>query len=164
MESTRVQVPKEHCLDAACVGLVDALEHWQQPVLVIKTMGRGSYQRTRLTKDGYLTRNKSVFGFQTGDMVKAIVTTGKKAGTHLGRVAIRASGSFNIQTGNADPRNLASFLHARSAGGRLWIWVESLRTERGKRCGNPALKDGVSAPRLSDEHRTTSTTDHLAGH
>ena len=100
MESTRVQVPKEHCLDAACVGLVDALEHWQQPVLVIKTMGRGSYQRTRLTKDGYLTRNKSVFGFQTGDMVKAIVTTGKKAGTHLGRVAIRASGSFNIQTGN----------------------------------------------------------------
>ena len=27
-----------------------------------------------------------------------MVTTGKKAGTHVGRVAIRASGSFNIQT------------------------------------------------------------------
>jgi len=104
----RLQVPKAHCLDAACVGHVDAIENWplqgvtQQPVLSIKATGRGSYQRTRLTKHGfprgYLTRSKSAFGFQTGDMVKAIVTTGKKAGTYLGRVAIRASGSFNIQT------------------------------------------------------------------
>ena len=39
-------------------------------------------------------RAKSVHGFQTGDMVKATVTTG----TYSGRVAIRASGSFNIQT------------------------------------------------------------------
>ena len=98
----QLQVPKEHCLDAACVGHVDSLEHWQQPVLRIKATGRGSYQRTRLTKHGfprgYLTRSKSAFGFQTGDMVKAIVTTGKNAGTYLGRIAIRASGSFNIQT------------------------------------------------------------------
>jgi hypothetical protein len=31
-------------------------------------------------------------------MVRAVVTTGKKAGTFVGRVAVRASGSFNIQT------------------------------------------------------------------
>jgi len=31
-------------------------------------------------------------------LVKAVVSTGKKAGTHMGRVAVRASGSFNIQT------------------------------------------------------------------
>jgi hypothetical protein len=31
-------------------------------------------------------------------MVRAVVTTGKKVGTYLGRVTIRASGSFNIQT------------------------------------------------------------------
>ncbi|CAB1129539.1 protein of unknown function [Candidatus Hydrogenisulfobacillus filiaventi] len=96
-------VPKEHCLDAACVGHVDAIEGWQQPVFNIKATGRGSYQRTRLTKHGfprgYLMRRKSAFGFQTGDLVKAVVTTGKKAGTYRGRVAIRASGSFNIQTG-----------------------------------------------------------------
>lgn len=100
----RLNLPKAHCLDAACVGHVNVVEKWQQPVLSIKATGRGSYQRTRLTKHGfprgYLTRSKSAFGFQTGDMVKAIVTTGKKAGTYLGRVAIRASGSFNIQTGN----------------------------------------------------------------
>ncbi|MBU2739741.1 RNA-guided endonuclease IscB [Acidithiobacillus concretivorus] len=98
----RIHVPKAHCLDAACVGHVDGMENWQQPVLSIKATGRGSYQRTRLTKHGfprgYLMRSKSVFGFQTGDRVKAVVTTGKKAGTYLGRVAIRASGSFNIQT------------------------------------------------------------------
>lgn len=65
-------------------------------------MGRGSYQRTRLSKfgfpRGYLMRQKQVKGFQTGDMVKAIVPTGKKAGTHTGRVAVRKTGSFNIQT------------------------------------------------------------------
>ncbi|MHB1751245.1 MAG: RRXRR domain-containing protein, partial [Acidiferrobacter sp.] len=98
----RLHVPKDHSLDAACVGHVDAIQHWQQPVLAIKAMGRGSYQRTRLTKHGfprrYLTRSKSAFGFQTGDLVRAVVTTGQKVGTYLGRVAIRASGRFNIQT------------------------------------------------------------------
>ncbi|GBU14990.1 hypothetical protein AwPolaro_03680 [Polaromonas sp.] len=47
---------------------------------------------------GYLMRQKQVHGFQTGDMVKAVVTKGKKVGTHCGRVAVRASGNFNIQT------------------------------------------------------------------
>ena len=41
---------------------------------------------------------KRVKGFQTGDMVCAVVTSGKKAGTYVGRVAIRATGSFNITT------------------------------------------------------------------
>ncbi len=31
-------------------------------------------------------------------MAKAIVPTGKKAGTYVGRIAVRSSGSFNIQT------------------------------------------------------------------
>ena len=98
----RLHLPKTHSLDAACVGHVDAIHCWQQPVLTIKATGRGSYQRTRLTRHGfprgYLTRNKSAFGFQTWDLVKAVVTTGAKVGTYLGRVAIRASGSFNIQS------------------------------------------------------------------
>ena len=41
---------------------------------------------------------KRVKGFQTGDMVKAVVTTGKKVGTYVGRVAIRTTGSFNLTT------------------------------------------------------------------
>ena len=45
-------------------------------------------------------RQKRVHGFATGDRVRAVVPTGKKAGTHIGRVAVRATGSFNIQTGH----------------------------------------------------------------
>jgi 5-methylcytosine-specific restriction endonuclease McrA len=95
-------IPKTHALDAACVGHVNSMTGWHQPTLCLKAMGRGSYQRTRLDKygcvRGYLTRSKSIQGFQTGDMVKAEVPQGKKAGSYTGRVAVRASGSFNIQT------------------------------------------------------------------
>ena len=98
----RLDIPKTHALDAACVGSFDTLHDWNRPTLVIKAMGRGSYQRTRLDKYGFprghLMREKLAFGYQTGDMVKAVVPKGKKAGTHTGRVAIRKTGSFNIQT------------------------------------------------------------------
>ena len=71
-------------------------------VNTLKTTGRGSYQRTRLDKfgfpRGYLMRTKRVHGFGTGDMVRADVPSGVKAGIHTGRVAVRASGSFNIQS------------------------------------------------------------------
>jgi 5-methylcytosine-specific restriction endonuclease McrA len=102
---SRLDIPKTHALDAVCVGEVGYVVGWQRPALTIKATGRGSYQRTRLDKfgfpRGYLTRQKRVHGFQTGDHVKATVPTGKKAGVHVGRVAVRASGSFNIQTGSA---------------------------------------------------------------
>ncbi len=98
---TRFGMPKTHALDAVCVGEVKEVLSWRKPTLTIKATGRGSYQRTRLTASGfprgYLMRQKKVNGFQTGDMVRAIVPSGKKAGTHAGRVAVRATGSFNIQ-------------------------------------------------------------------
>ena len=59
-------------------------------------------QRTRLDRfgfpRGYRMRHKRIHGFQTGDRIIARVPSGKKAGVYVGRVAIRASGSFNIQT------------------------------------------------------------------
>jgi 5-methylcytosine-specific restriction endonuclease McrA len=98
---TRLSVPKAHALDAVCVGEVAFAADWQRPTLQIKCSGRGCYQRTRLNKfgfpRGYLTREKQHFGFQTGDLVRAAVRSGKKAGLYRGRVAVRASGSFNIQ-------------------------------------------------------------------
>ncbi len=98
----RLNIPKTHALDAACVGNIEAIQDWKRPTLAIKATGRGSYQRTRLNAygfpRGYLTRQKRIKGFQTGDMVKAEVTKGKKIGSYVGRVAVRASGSFNIQT------------------------------------------------------------------
>lgn len=98
----RLGLPKTHALDAVCVGVTHAVFDWDRPTLQIKATGRGSYQRTRLDRfgfpRGYLTRQKRHFGFQTGDLVRAEVPKGKKAGTYVGRVAARASGSFNIQT------------------------------------------------------------------
>jgi hypothetical protein len=99
---SRFGIPKTHALDAVCVGATHAVTGWWKPTLTIKAMGRGRYQRTRLDRFGfpcgYLTRHKRIKGFQTGDRVIARVPTGKNAGIHAGRVAVRASGSFNIQT------------------------------------------------------------------
>ena len=96
-------VPKEHWLDALCAGQVNGVHYPKGMVILqVRCTGRGSYQRTRLDKygfpRGYLTRQKRVHGFATGDMVKAVVPSGKKAGTYWGRVAVRKSGYFNIQT------------------------------------------------------------------
>ena len=41
---------------------------------------------------------KRVYGFQTGDIVKGKVTRGKNKGIYIGRVTIRASGSFTLAT------------------------------------------------------------------
>ncbi len=99
---TRLGMPKTHALDAAGVGAVKHVSGWAIPTLTIRCTGRGAYQRTRVTQDGfprgYLMRHKQVRGFQTGDLVRATVPSGKKAGVHIGRVAVRATGRFNVQT------------------------------------------------------------------
>lgn len=99
---TRLGVTKTHALDAACVGECDGLERWRVPTLSIRCTGRGAYQRTRLDRfgfpRGYLMRSKSAFGFKTGDIVRASILKGARKGTYEGRVAIRARGSFNVQT------------------------------------------------------------------
>ena len=113
---TRFEVPKTHALDALCVGNVEGVTGWSLPTLVVKATGRGSYQRTRLTAYGFprgsLMREKSVQGFRTGDLVRAVVPTGKKAGVHVGRVAIRATGNFNIQKLSGVVQGI-SFRHCR---------------------------------------------------
>jgi hypothetical protein len=39
---------------------------------------------------------KRVHGFQTGDMVLAIVPRGKSAGRHVGRIVVRTKGTFEL--------------------------------------------------------------------
>lgn len=62
---------------------------------VLKTSGGGD-KPAEFNPSRYVPRFKFVKGFQTGDIVKAIVEKGKKIGTYTGRVAVRSSGSFNI--------------------------------------------------------------------
>jgi hypothetical protein len=99
---TQLQLPKTHWIDAACVGASDSLKVLITKPLLIKATGHGTRQMCGTNKFGFPTRhrtNKQIhFGFQTGDIVKAVVKTGKKVGTYIGRIATRATGSFNITT------------------------------------------------------------------
>lgn len=98
----RLGLPKTHWLDAACVGDTPELQVLTHQPLLVRATGHGTRQRCRTDKYGfpsrYVPQLKFVMGFQTGDMVKAIVTAGKKIGIYTGRVAVRSSGSFNIST------------------------------------------------------------------
>jgi hypothetical protein len=68
------------------------------PSFPSKLPGAEATNALDLTARGYLTRQKIVKGFQTGDFVKATILTGKFKGTHQGRLAVRARGSFVIQS------------------------------------------------------------------
>ena len=98
----RLNLPKAHWLDAACVGPVESLEVLTSKPLLILAKGHGTRQMCGTNKYGFPTRHRSRRqihkGFQTGDMVTALVTAGKKIGSYLGRVLCRASGSFDITT------------------------------------------------------------------
>ncbi len=69
---------------------------------MITANGHGTRQQCGTNKYGFpvrhCSRTKFHFGFQTGDIIKAIVTTGKKVGVYVGRIATRATGSFNVST------------------------------------------------------------------
>lgn len=99
---TQLKLPKTHWIDAACVGEVKSLEVKISQPLLIKCTGHGTRQMCRTDKYGfpirYVPRFKFVKGFQTGDIVKAIVPKGKKQGSYVGRIAVRSTGSFNIAT------------------------------------------------------------------
>lgn len=105
----RQNLPKTHWLDAACVGASTPLKLKVSGVvpLSIRAVGYGNRQMCQVDKFGFpkrgkegklikRERQKNYFGFQTGDMVKAIVPTGKHAGTHVGKVTVRKSGAFDL--------------------------------------------------------------------
>lgn len=99
---TRLELPKSHWVDAACVGKVDSLQLLiSKPLLIIAT-GHGNRQMCGTDKYGFVSRHRTKVqvhkGFQTGDIVKAVVTTSKKAGDYIGRVLCRATGNFDIAT------------------------------------------------------------------
>ncbi len=100
------KLSKAHWIDAACVGqsTSEVLKTDGIQPLEIKAVGHGKRLMCRVDKYGFprtsAKSDKIVKGFQTGDMVKAVVTKGKKIGVYVGRVAVRVSGYFNITTGH----------------------------------------------------------------
>ncbi|MBD2512631.1 HNH endonuclease [Nostoc muscorum FACHB-395] len=97
---TRLYLPKSHWLDAACVGQVESLEVLTSNPLLITTKGHGTRQMCGTDKFGFPNRHrtnqKSWFGFQTGDLVRAVVASGKFAGRWVGRISVRSRPSFKL--------------------------------------------------------------------
>jgi 5-methylcytosine-specific restriction endonuclease McrA len=106
---------KTHWLDAANVGMstpASLIIKGIVPLLIIAT-GHGSRQMCRMDKYGFPRtgpkQRKRVQGFQTGDLVRAVVTSGTKKGTYVGKVAVRTRGVFNITTA----RGMVTDIHHR---------------------------------------------------
>jgi hypothetical protein len=98
-------LPKRHWIDAACVGksTPECLQVKVVVPLLITATGSGNRQMCGVDKHGFpyrhRQRKKVHSGYQTGDMIRAVVPAGLKTqGTHSGRVLARATGSFDIQT------------------------------------------------------------------
>jgi HNH endonuclease len=88
---TRLELPKTHWLDAACVGVVNALLVLTTKILSVKARGHGCRRMTRINKYGFpCTEAKQIFDhISTGDFVKATLQKDRKnvtAGTYIGRV------------------------------------------------------------------------------
>jgi 5-methylcytosine-specific restriction endonuclease McrA len=104
--------PKAHWIDAACVGASGACVQLdaQHIPLHFKATGHGRRQRCRPDAfgfpKGHAPRAKSFWGFQTGDMVTAVVPTGKYAGKRVGRIAIRFRPSFQLNGVDVHPKYL----------------------------------------------------------
>ena len=146
MNRVGFNLPKAHYYDAVCIGAStpDELNMRTGTVQYIKAVGRGSHQRTNVNASGfprgYLARQKQFFGFQTGDIVKAVVPKGKKAGVYVGSVACRKTGSFDIKmkSGRVQGINHKCFTLIQRADGYQYY------TERRIATSSPHLKKGAS--------------------
>jgi 5-methylcytosine-specific restriction endonuclease McrA len=116
---------KTHWLDAACVGASTPQDLSIKGIvpLLITATGHGSRQMCRMDRFGFPRTgpklHKRVQGFQTGDLVRAVVASGSQQGTYVGKVAVRSSGSFNITTSSGTVQGIPArycALIARSDG------------------------------------------------
>ncbi|MBO0790056.1 MAG: HNH endonuclease, partial [Ktedonobacteraceae bacterium] len=107
-------LPKEHWLDAACVGrsTPEMLQVKGGIPLIITATGHGRRQMCVPNPFGFpkqhKQRRKSFMGYQTGDMVKAMMPQGKHKGTYEGRIAIRHRPSFRLGKIDVHPKYLRS--------------------------------------------------------
>ena len=103
-------LPKDHWIDAACVAINDAkitVSSKLKPLTITKQR-RNNRQMTLMNKYGFPRTkakgsSKKIFGFMTGDIVKANVSSGNYKGIHLGKVVVRLSGYFDIKKENSPP-------------------------------------------------------------
>jgi hypothetical protein len=111
---SRLKIHKKHALDAACVGEVGALVGWQHRSQS-RRAEEGTTKRHTVCHTAPCMRTKSVRGLQTGDMVRAEVPIGNKAGNHA-----RRCGSWQRLFENEQcRRNQRQVLQTSPSRGRL---------------------------------------------
>ncbi|WP_424102433.1 RNA-guided endonuclease IscB [Moorena producens] len=89
---TKLKFPKEHWIDAACVGDIETLALRTSQPLLVTCKGQGGRQKAALNKYGYPIRHnplKPIKGWVTGDIAKH-----QKLG--IGKVTPRSKGSFGF--------------------------------------------------------------------
>ncbi|GET35425.1 RRXRR domain-containing protein [Microseira wollei] len=91
---TRFELPK--------LSNIDSIKLLTRQRLRIKCTGWGTRKMCGTDRYGFPTRHRQRqqvhFGFRTGDIVKAVVLSGKKVGEYVGRLLCRKTGSFDIAT------------------------------------------------------------------
>jgi 5-methylcytosine-specific restriction endonuclease McrA len=121
------KLPKTHYFDACCVGASIPTNIIINPkyISIWSAVGRGSRKMCNTDKYGFpkshRTRQKQFFDFQTGDIVAANIPRGKYQGRFVGRVAVRASGYFDIKDGTGK----------RICQGISWKYMRTLQRNSG---------------------------------
>jgi 5-methylcytosine-specific restriction endonuclease McrA len=139
---TQRNLPKTHWLDAACVGASTPEQLSAEQVVPWLIMATGHGRRKMCNPNdlgfpvSHRKRRKYYFGYQTGDLVRAVVPDRLKcAGTHVGRVSVKAAGTFTIATQHGKvtdvPHRYCRPLHrcdgySYTSGGR-WLPPTSLK-------------------------------------
>lgn len=138
---TRLGLPKAHWTDAACVGAStpEALVVERGPVVMIHAMGHGKRQRCGTDAHGFPVRHaprrKRFMGYQTGDLVRAVISGGRHAGVHVGRVAVRFRPSFKLNGFDVHPERLTLL---QRADGYQYKYAKG-----GSGASSPRLKPGA---------------------
>ncbi len=110
---TKRGLPKTHWVDAANVGKsTPATLHIAHIIpWHLKAIGRQRRQMCLIDKHGFprskAKHRRAIHGFQTGDIVEAVVPKGKRAGRYQGKVAVKASGYFSIATKSGTVTDIA---------------------------------------------------------
>lgn len=106
------KLAKSHWLDAVCVGESTPEKLKMEGVKPLRVKAEGQGRRKKMVNDaegfakGYIPKEKSFRGFQTGDIVRAKIPTGKHKGIHQGRIAIRHRPSFKLNGFDVHPKYL----------------------------------------------------------
>jgi 5-methylcytosine-specific restriction endonuclease McrA len=99
------ELPKAHWIDAACVGASTPEQLKLEGIVPLQITARGRHSRQMCRTNAFGFPDKApkavsvVAGMRTGDLVRAVVPPPSvKAGTYVARLAVRATGSCNLQT------------------------------------------------------------------